>query len=586
MKNGANYSYDKTEQNSLSDIEETIEKNINNSSISRKNKFKEKDEKKFILINKNKYDKNKNDKNKNENEKNEIIINRKQKNNINIEKLNNNNKKDIEIDNINHNHTISNDVEIKYSKSNNIRNNIIKPLSQSSTNKNDLQVISVKNIVKLVDDVNQSINKILDGSQILRRSSIREASRSFIINKNIEIKEFLNKSPSKNIENDEKEKIKDYKDISNLNKNKNLNEKCKINYNVFSNDINSKKTNRKIKNNTAIPNLNNLTSSKYKKNIENEKEKEIKNYNSYKNNNNKSIKKIILNSSKYKTKETEKKNEYNKINNDISTIIIKENKNKNRISFINIIKENSNILMKILQYLSFKNKIYFLSTNKYLLKERINLLINKKEEIFLILQLKKKETIEEKIKSLKNNNSKKSLLKEFILSKDSIKNLKKLNESQNLLLFKGNHINNNKITEINIIYKILFLFLGERKLVEISDDNIFWKKCCKYFMDISNNKKIGDFIIEKANNFNFDNKTINLIGSILIGNKNNIINGYYAKLCKTTGLIIPLIKETLEYCGIITNDLKNISNKMIEHLQYNKMLINRLDNIINFHTNI
>ena len=73
----------------------------------------------------------------------------------------------------NNNHTISNDVEIKYSKSNNIRNNIIKPLSQSSTNKNDLQVISVKNIVKLVDDVNQSINKILDGSQILRRSSIR-----------------------------------------------------------------------------------------------------------------------------------------------------------------------------------------------------------------------------------------------------------------------------------------------------------------------------------------------------------------------------------------------------------------------------
>ena len=182
---GTNYSYDRIEGKTLSDIEEKTEKkHNNNSSFTRKNKFKDKEEKKSIVINKIRPE-NKNDKKIN-------TSNKKIQISINNENLSNN-KQDIPLEN-KYNNTISADKEIKYSKSNNLNNNIINKISNG---KKDIQLMSVKNIVKLVDDVNQSINKILlDGSQtqFQKRNSIRESSRSFIINKNIEIKEFLNKS--------------------------------------------------------------------------------------------------------------------------------------------------------------------------------------------------------------------------------------------------------------------------------------------------------------------------------------------------------------------------------------------------------
>ena len=595
INKGINYSYDKKDENSLSDIEEKIERKvINNQIVLRKNKFKEKEVKNYILINKNKVE-HKNDKKGN-------FVNK--KNTINIENINS--KKDLNIDNIinSNSKTISNDLEIKYSKSNNIKNiknNFIKPLSQESIHKRDLQIISVENIVKLVDDVNQSINKILDGSQgkFQRRNSIKENSRSFIINKNTEIHEFLNKSPE--INHKKQEKIKEYNDIPNSNRKNNLNLKCKINYNIFSNDIESKKNSRKIKIPNSNSNKSNLTSSINTRKIGN-KEKELTNFNSFKDINKKSIKKFFLKSEKNKIKESEKNND----SNEISIKIIKgkklnesiqnnsiENKNifkvgkKNNLCLFNLIKNNPKILSNILQYLSFENKLYFLSINKDLTKERKNLLINKREEIILILQLKENETIDNKIQNLKNNYKiKEPIEKEFKLSKNCIKNLKQLNDNHNTKLFKEKKISKNKITEINIIYRILLLLFGEKKLVEISDDNIFWKKFCKYFLEKNKDGKLGNFIISLTNNFSFEHRTINLIESILIGNKNNIINGYYEKLCKTTGLIIPLIKEALIYCGIIKTETNYISNQIIDNLQFNKRLINKLNVIINSDPNI
>ena len=593
IKKGMNYSYDKTDGHTLSDIEEKTEKKIiNDNSIARKNKFKEKDEKAYILINKNKPE------NKNVKKGSSINIYKKKQNIMN-NKDNLNNKKELRSENLHNSNTLPTDLDLKNSKTNLYKNNTAKSISQIPQDKKELQMISVEKIVKLVDDVNQSINKILlDGSQIQfpRRSSVREGNRSFIINKNNEIKEFFNKSPeNKGIEKDKTKELKDIP-IPNSSKNikENLNLKCKLNYNILSNDLITKKTSRKIKINNDISNINNLTSSTINKKKPKEKENEIKNYNSSKNANKKIIKKILLKSSNYnnkdkdKDKDKEKKfsSEKNKTNENIENCkinLLKEEKN-NKITFIDSIKDNSVILYNILQFLSFKNKLCFLSINKLLSKERINLLINKREEINLILQLKENETIDDKIKNIKNNfdynNKKDPLVKEFKLTKYCIDNLKKLNDPQYIKLFKDNQINNNKITEINIIYRILLLFLGEKAIVEISDDNLFWKKCCKYLKD-KGDAKIGNFIITKSNNFCFDHQTINLIEFILIGNKNNILNGYYEKLCKTTGLIIPLIKEALEYCGIIVNNRNsNTSSKVLDNLLFNKKLITKLDNII------
>ena len=577
---GINYSFDKIDGNlinnngisySLSDIEETIGNTNNNL---RKNNFKDKEEKNKVKNNI------LNDTNKLEIriKKKQNSINNKIQNLINNENLK---KKDIWIEN--NSNTISTDQDIKNSK---IIINKNPNLNNMNKDKKENKIFSVENIVKLVDDVNQSINKILVGSctnqtHIHRR---REESNSFIDKKG-EIKDLLNISRENSLIEKEKTTI-----LNNSKKAK----LSQINNNILlSNENNSKKDYKKIKmNNNNNNNTNNDSSSKNNYN----KKEIIKcfNYNTTKNKNKKTIKKIILHSNENKNKEIEKKIEDININQDLSLNFEKKKLNNinnkeekdSKISFLNLIQNNTKILQSILQYLSFKNKINFLSINKYLIKERISLLVNKKEALILILQLKENETIEDKIKKLQNNSKNKEptskLIKEFKLSKDVIRNLKQLNEAQNIKLFKEKQINKNKITEINIIYKILLLLLGEKKLVEISDDYTFWKKCCKYFLDKSEGK-IGNYIINQVKNFYFDHQTINLIEFTLIGNKNNILNGYYEKLCKTTGLIIPLIKQVLEYCGIITSD-KKYNPRILDNLKYNQMLINKLDIIINLYS--
>ena len=574
---GINYSFDKIDGNiinnngiscSLSDIEETIGNTNNNM---RKNNFKDKEEKNKVKNNI-----------INDTNKLEIRIKKKQ-NSINnkIQNLiNNENLKKKDIWNENNSNTISTDQDIRNSK---IIINKNPNLNNINKDKKENRIFTVENIVKLVDDVNQNINKILVGSRtnqahIQRR---REESSSFIDKKG-EIKDLLNISRENNLLEKEKTAI--------LNNSKQA-KLSQINNNVLlSNENNSKKNYKKIKMNNN--NTNNDSSSK--KNYNKKEIIKCFNYNSTKNKTKKSIKKIILHSNENKSKELEKKIENININQDLplnfetkklNNINNKKEKD-NKINFLNLIQNNPKILQNILQYLSFKNKINFLSINKYLLKERKSVLINKKEALFLILQLKENETIEDKIKKLKNNSNSKEptskLIKEFKLSKDVIRNLKQLNEAQNIKLFKEKQINKNKITEINIIYKILLLLLGEKKLVEISDDYTFWKKCCKYFLDKSEGK-IGNCIINQVKNFYFDHQTINLIEFTLIGNKNNILNGYYEKLCKTTGLIMPLIKQALEYCGIITSDNK-YNPRILDNLKYNLMLINKLDIIINFYS--
>ena len=537
----------------------------------RKNNFKDKEEKNKVKNNI-----------INDTNKLEIRIKKKQ-NSINnkIQNLiNNENLKKKDIWNENNSNTISTDQDIRNSK---IIINKNPNLNNINKDKKENRIFTVENIVKLVDDVNQNINKILVGSRtnqahIQRR---REESSSFVDKKG-EIKDLLNLSRENNLL--EKEKTA----IFNNSKQAKLSQ---INNNVLlSNENNSKKNYKKIKVNNN--NTNNDSSSK--KNYNKKEIIKCFNYNSTKNKTKKSIKKIILHSNENKSKELEKKIENININQDLplnfetkklNNINNKKEKD-NKINFLNLIQNNPKILQNILQYLSFKNKINFLSINKYLLKERKSVLINKKEALFLILQLKENETIEDKIKKLKNNSNSKEptskLIKEFKLSKDVIRNLKQLNEAQNIKLFKEKQINKNKITEINIIYKILLLLLGEKKMVEISDDYTFWKKCCKYFLDKSEGK-IGNCIINQVKNFYFDHQTINLIEFTLIGNKNNILNGYYEKLCKTTGLIMPLIKQALEYCGIITSDNK-YNPRILDNLKYNLMLINKLDIIINFYS--
>ena len=243
-----------------------------------------------------------------------------------------------------------------------------------------------------------------------------------------------------------------------------------------------------------------------------------------------------------------------------------------RINVLEIFKKDKKILANILNYLTNIEIISFYSINNFFNKSRILLLDKKKEKLLSQLNLKKDETIDNKIneiikvfpeEKLKNQ-------KKFEISEDTKNKIKEINEKK--LLEKSENDDDN----INIIvYRILFVFLGEEKIYMTLTKNFFWKKCFNYFKENCDGN-IGELIIDKIHMFKFGVKEFNEIEDILKKDKKELIN----KICNNTDLlIIPLIKEALEYFGIIYSPDKTEGNLMIKNLRKNQIIINYLNNL-------
>jgi len=268
--------------------------------------------------------------------------------------------------------------------------------------------------------------------------------------------------------------------------------------------------------------------------------------------------------------------------NNISNIVPKKNEftlkkkylsKKEKVKSTDVLalfKKEKNILKNIMKYLSQKESIYFYSINNYYNKERITYLDNKKEELLSILNLKKDETIENKINEIKRQFNKGNLshIKKFEISEETKDIIKSINKEELLKEIKNNNEN------LIVIYKILFIFLGEEKIYNIVNKDIFWKKCEIYFNDNSK-RNIIDFIVQKILLFNFDVKEFNIIESLLKENKDNIIN----EISNNKNYLIPLIKELLEYFGIIFSKDKTEGNIYIKNLRRNQVVINYLNNL-------
>ena len=125
-----------------------------------------------------------------------------------------------------------------------------------------------------------------------------------------------------------------------------------------------------------------------------------------------------------------------------------------------------------------------------------------------------------------------------------------------------------------MIYKILFIFLGEEKIYNIINKDIFWIKCYIYFNDNSK-KNVIDFVVQKILLFNFSVKEFNIIENLLKENKDEIIN----EISNNKNFLIPLIKELLEYFGIIFSKDKTEGNIYIKNLRRNQVIINYLNNL-------
>lgn len=168
----------------------------------------------------------------------------------------------------------------------------------------------------------------------------------------------------------------------------------------------------------------------------------------------------------------------------------------------------------------------------------------------------------------------------FTPSRGAVKAVELLNEELYNRIYRQSELKE-PLNKIILIYRIYMQLLGKNEITSIKDDNVFWKEFTKYILD-NNNGKTGNFYNESVKSFIFTSENIYKIKKI-VGNKvDEIKPTNFSKICGTTGLVIFLIKDALEYCGIIQNDKKNNPSILMKNLEHLEQIENKISSYIAF----
>ena len=202
------------------------------------------------------------------------------------------------------------------------------------------------------------------------------------------------------------------------------------------------------------------------------------------------------------------------------------------------------------------------------------------------MELKERETLEDRITQFKLKYSKKEYLKPFdtfIINKSSAKSILLLDKEIYSKLFKQKELDI-KYSDMYILYRILFVFMGEPQIAEIPEDEVFWIKCTDY-LNVKGKEKIGSFILEKSKNFDFSHKSIYLLNRLLVGIKPKINPATFSKISGTSGLLFFVVKDALEFSGVLISK-KTPINRIYDNLMYYKSIIDPFANYIDYLSNI
>ena len=203
-------------------------------------------------------------------------------------------------------------------------------------------------------------------------------------------------------------------------------------------------------------------------------------------------------------------------------------------------------------------------------EEKKNLLLISKESAKSILPiiktinqnyLKEGEDALNKFKSEKKEEEYNGEAPPFQLNKTGMKVLEKLNEEANQKLFLSEEIPKK---EIILIYRIFLQLINKNNEALSNDDVEFWK----YAKDKIYTKsagKLGENIKGLIQEINLTDDNLNIVSDICKDNMDKLSPKYYNNLCPTTALFFLLIKEILEYCGIL------FGKKTSLHYQYKRL---------------
>ena len=258
---------------------------------------------------------------------------------------------------------------------------------------------------------------------------------------------------------------------------------------------------------------------------------------------------------------------------------INNNNNNEKISLKTLIQMD--LLKHVTNYLSNCELILFFSSSKKfffpLLTTHLNSLLKDYKKLFdLVLN----QTMENKLSTLevKFKTEDFEILPEFKLNKGTIRAIECLKESLYVKIFR-NEISMKILEEIEIIYRILFQLINKENFVKIKDKKIFWSEISKFLLE-NMNENLANYVNEIAKKFDFSEKNIIKIKKICKDkNIDNINPSYMGKLCGTTGLLSFVIKDALEYSGII-EDKKTPPLRIKKNYEYQKEIIDNIEKYI------
>ena len=258
----------------------------------------------------------------------------------------------------------------------------------------------------------------------------------------------------------------------------------------------------------------------------------------------------------------------------------KKEETNQSFDFDKIISEEK-LVNKISSYLDTQSQLNFFACNKKLIKYTKEKLSNCLNTLELKNDLGEFSTIQDQINSLKLKYSEEQLNAEpekFTLSKITSKSIERLNIENYLKIFHDKELYP-PLNEIIIIYRIFFQFLKGIDFKNIQDDKLFWIKASDYILNNSNGK-LGDFFQNCVENLEFNTKNIFEVKKLVCGKEEKIKPSTFSTVCGTTGLVAFLIKDCLEYCGIMVSTKKNVPYLCLKYLEYIEEMQNKLKDYI------
>ena len=251
-------------------------------------------------------------------------------------------------------------------------------------------------------------------------------------------------------------------------------------------------------------------------------------------------------------------------------------------SYINS-SEGDNITILISSFLEQKTKYNFFSCSKKLISHLLFELNNIYNYIMDMNKLSSINSIDEEIIKMKNKFKDEdfdSPKYSFKLSEGSIRAIEILDDEIYNNIFKIEELNP-PLNDIILIYRIFFQLINKEEIIEIESDKKFWQEARNYFLE-NNDGKIGSFIKEYISEFDFTKQNIYKLKKLSTGKEDKLKPRTYENICKTTALISFIIRDSLEYCGVIPNEKNMGPNVVISYLEYIKENLNECKEYIVF----